>query len=149
MDVDRLARAARDGDRAALARFLSAIQGDIWRFCAHLTRRDDADDLAQEALLRVVSHLHRWQGDSAMAWSVGIARNVCLDHLRRKARRRRTGRGLAQGAAMRDVVDRCVPDHPAARPSRVRAMLRACLTAGLLCVPLAFLAGWLRRGAAC
>ena len=88
IDVNRLADDARSGDREALARFLGAIQGDIWRFCAHLTRSDDADDLAQESLLRIVSHLHRWQGDSAMAWSLGVTRNVCFDHLRRKARRR-------------------------------------------------------------
>jgi len=88
IDVNRLARDARDGDREAMGRFLSTIQGDVWRFCAHLTRSDDADDLAQESLLRIVSHLHRWHGDSAMAWSLGVARNVCFDHLRRKGRRR-------------------------------------------------------------
>ena len=71
-----------------MSRFLSTIRGDIWRFCAHLTSTEESDDLAQESLLRIASHLHHWRGDSALAWALGVTRNVCFDHLRRQARRR-------------------------------------------------------------
>lgn len=87
-DLDRLATAAQAGDRDALSRFLGSVQTDVWRFCAHLTRVDDADDLAQETLLRVVTHLRRWQRGPVMVWTLGIARNVCFEHLRRRERRR-------------------------------------------------------------
>lgn len=87
-DLSRLARAACDGDSDALARFVTALQGDVWRFCAHLTRVDDADDLAQEALLRIVANLHRWERGPVITWALGVTRNVCYEHLRRRSRRR-------------------------------------------------------------
>lgn len=88
LDLDRLAASAQAGDRDALDRFVRAIQVDVWRFCAHLTRPGDADDLAQEALLRVVAHLDRWQRGPALTWVLGVARNVCWEEIRRRTRRR-------------------------------------------------------------
>lgn len=87
-DLDRLARDARDGDNNALTEFVVTIQTDVWRFCAHLTRVDEADDLAQEALLRIVANLHRWERGPVMTWALGVTRNVCYEHLRRRYRRR-------------------------------------------------------------
>lgn len=72
----------------ALDRFVRSIQPDVWRFCAYLTRPEDADDLAQEALVRVVSNLPRWHRGPVMAWVLGVCRNVCFDHLRKRTRRR-------------------------------------------------------------
>lgn len=88
VDLDRLAVAAQDGDRDALERFVRAVQADVWRFCSHLTRVDDADDLAQEALLRVVAHLGRWERGPVHTWVLGVTRNVCFEHIRKKTRRR-------------------------------------------------------------
>ncbi|MAT06372.1 MAG: RNA polymerase subunit sigma [Acidimicrobiaceae bacterium] len=87
-DLSRLAREATDGDREALQEFVVAIQADVWRFCAHLTRVDDADDLAQEALLRIVANLHRWERGPVKTWALGVTRNVCYEHLRRRYRHR-------------------------------------------------------------
>jgi RNA polymerase sigma-70 factor (ECF subfamily) len=100
IDVSRLARSARGGDREALAALVRAIQADVWRFCAHLTQAEDADDLAQESLTRIVSNLPRWRGDSIMAWALGITRNVCFDHLRARARRRTDSVGEVPPAAV-------------------------------------------------
>jgi RNA polymerase sigma-70 factor (ECF subfamily) len=88
LDLDRLAVAAQAGDREALDRFVRTIQADVWRFCAHLTRLDEADDLAQEALLRVVAHLDRWQRGPVHTWVLGVTRNVCFEHIRKRTRRR-------------------------------------------------------------
>lgn len=87
-DLSRLAADARDGDRDALTRLVTEIQADVWRFCAHLTRVDDADDLAQESLMRIVANLHRWERGPVTTWALGVARNVCYEHLRRRYRRR-------------------------------------------------------------
>ncbi len=88
LDLDRLATAAQTGDREALDTFVRAIQGDVWRFCAHLTRPGEADDLAQESLLRVVAHLDRWQRGPVITWVLGVTRNVCFEHIRKRTRRR-------------------------------------------------------------
>lgn len=88
LDLDRVAVLAQSGDRRALERLIATVQPDVWRFCAHLTRPADADDLAQDALLRVVAHLGRWSRGPVHTWILGVARNVCFEHLRRRDRRR-------------------------------------------------------------
>lgn len=86
-ELDRLADDAA-GDSEALRQLLTTIQGDVWRFCAHLTNPADADDLTQETLTRLIAGLRRWDGDTVMPWVLGIARNVCFEHLRRRHQRR-------------------------------------------------------------
>lgn len=89
-DLTRLALAAGDGDRHALASFVRASQGEVWRLCAHLVDRQSADDLTQEVYLRAVPALARFRGDSsARTWLLTIARRTCADSLRRTIRQRR------------------------------------------------------------
>jgi len=88
LNLDRLATDAQAGDREALETFVRTIQTDVWRFCAHLTRPSEADDLAQESLLRVVAHLDRWQRGPVITWVLGVTRNVCFEDIRKRTRRR-------------------------------------------------------------
>lgn len=87
-DLSQLATEARAGDRVALDSLVRRLQTDVWRFCVHLTHSDEADDLAQESLLRIVSNLHRWERGPVKSWALGVTRNVCLEHLRKRSRRR-------------------------------------------------------------
>lgn len=94
-DLTRLALAAGDGDRQALASFVRASQGEVWRLCAHLVDRASADDLTQEVYLRAVPALARFRGDSsARTWLLTIARRTCADALRRTIRQRRLAERL-------------------------------------------------------
>lgn len=94
-DLTRLALAAGDGDRQALASFVRASQGEVWRLCAHLVDRQSADDLTQEVYLRAVPALARFRGDSsARTWLLTIARRTCADSLRRTVRQRRLSERL-------------------------------------------------------
>lgn len=89
-ELTRLALAAGDGDRQALASFVRASQVEVWRLCAHLVDRGSADDLTQEVYLRAVPALARFRGDSsARTWLLTIARRTCADSLRRTIRQRR------------------------------------------------------------
>ena len=92
-DVDELtslALAAGAGDRVALASFVRRTQADVWRFCAHVNGRAEADDLTQETYLRAIPALARFEGrSSARAWLLSIARRTCADSVRRTVRRRR------------------------------------------------------------
>ncbi len=92
-DLTRFALAARGGDRAALEAFVRAGQPDVWRLCAHLTDRQDVDDLTQDVLVRAIGALPSFRGESsARTWLLAIARRACADHVRRQVRRRRTVR---------------------------------------------------------
>ena len=87
--LSRLALAARDGDRVALAAFVERSQADVWRFCAHQLGREHADDATQETYLRAIGALRSFRGEaSARTWLLSIARRVCADVIRRTVRRR-------------------------------------------------------------
>jgi RNA polymerase sigma-70 factor, ECF subfamily len=107
--VDELtasARAAGWGDRAALIAFVRASQPDVWRLCAHLASRGEADDLTQETYARALRTLPRFRGDSsARTWLLAIARRTVADAIRSSRRRRRLADQLRH------------PSQPAADPS--------------------------------
>lgn len=88
LDLDRLGAQAQAGDRVALERLVRSVQADVWRFCVYLTRAQGADDLAQEALLRVIAHLDRWERGPVHTWVLGVTRNVCFEDIRKRTRRR-------------------------------------------------------------
>ncbi len=91
--VTRLACAARAGDRDALRAFVVATYDDVWRFCASLAGAQDAEDLAQATYVQGIRSLPRFGGQSsARTWLLGIARHVCIDELRGRARRMRRDR---------------------------------------------------------
>jgi RNA polymerase sigma-70 factor (ECF subfamily) len=95
--------AARDGDRAAIAGFVTATQRDVIRFVAHLAGPGEADDLAQETFLRAMKALPGFEGrSSARTWLLSIARHTVLDHLRAQTRRPRLA-ALADWAAVADA----------------------------------------------
>lgn len=73
----------------ALTAFVRRTQPEVWRVCARLGDRANADDLTQEVYLRALPALAQFRGDSsARTWLLQITRHVCADHVRRSTRRR-------------------------------------------------------------
>lgn len=98
--LTRLALAARDGDEGALDRFVEGSYDQVWRLCARVVDEQCADDLAQDVFIHAVGSLPRFRGDaSARTWLLAIARNLCMDELRARARRRRRDASLLAGAS--------------------------------------------------
>jgi RNA polymerase sigma-70 factor (ECF subfamily) len=94
--LTQLLTAARDGDHAALERFIAETQRDVWKMCRYLGDPDTADDLAQETFERAIGSLHRYRADGpARHWILTIARRVCVDSTRRRRRGRRLQQRLA------------------------------------------------------
>lgn len=82
-EATRLALAAGRGDRAALGEFIARTQAHVWRFLAHLTDADTADDLAQETYLRALDALPGFRGEApARSWLLTIARRAAADRVR-------------------------------------------------------------------
>jgi RNA polymerase sigma-70 factor, ECF subfamily len=99
-ELTSLARAARRGDRDALARFIRQTQGDVWRFCAHLVDPAAADDLTQETYLRAIPALRRFRGDAPVrAWLLTIARRACAAEIAARVRARELEARLAAESA--------------------------------------------------
>jgi RNA polymerase sigma-70 factor (ECF subfamily) len=60
----------------------------VFRICSRYTRyREDAEDLTQEVLLKVVGRMDAFRGESGLStWIYRVAVNHCLDHLRKRRR---------------------------------------------------------------
>lgn len=81
--------AAQGGDRFALDQLLRRHYDRIHAVCRRVaggTR--DADDACQEALIKIVRNLPRFDGRSSFGtWAYRIATNASLDELRKRQRR--------------------------------------------------------------
>jgi RNA polymerase sigma-70 factor, ECF subfamily len=87
--IDELALAGRDGGRDAFAELVTRLTRQLIALAYRYTGDwETARDLSQETWLRAWSHLAAWdQGRPFRPWLLAIHRNVCLSHLRRRARR--------------------------------------------------------------
>ncbi|HTE04726.1 MAG TPA: sigma-70 family RNA polymerase sigma factor, partial [Planctomycetota bacterium] len=97
----------------------------VHRLCAgFLADVAEADDAAQDALLRLLDGLPRWEAERSWArWRNTVVLNHCRDRLRRRAARR-----SAEDASVRAALPAALPapdDVAAAR--EVRAVLMAAL----------------------
>lgn len=74
------------GDKSALEVLVRRYQNDIFRFCLHYLREvERAKELSQETFLRVYMARGRFDGTRKFKpWVLCIARNLCLNDLKRK-----------------------------------------------------------------
>ncbi len=82
---EQLLRQARHGDAEAFTALCAPYEGMVYRHCLQMLRNPaDAQDAAQEAMLRAYRAMPRFLGRSKPAtWLFRIAHNVCLDWLKR------------------------------------------------------------------
>jgi RNA polymerase sigma-70 factor (ECF subfamily) len=90
-DDPALLAAVRGGDRRALEELLGRHYDRIHAICRRVIgEARDADDAAQEAMIRIVRGLETFDGRSSFStWSHRVATNTALDELRRRSRRPR------------------------------------------------------------
>ena len=81
-------QAARRGDRSAFETLVRSVQRPVYGLCLRLLRVEaEASEVAQETFLRAYQNLHRYDdGKPFDLWVMAIARNLCLDLLRRRSR---------------------------------------------------------------
>ncbi|MBQ6528170.1 MAG: sigma-70 family RNA polymerase sigma factor [Clostridia bacterium] len=86
MDEKELLEKARGGDAKAFEQLATPYEQMVWRVCWQLTgNHEDAQDCAQEALLKAWSRLASFREASAFStWLYRIAVTCCLDAQRRK-----------------------------------------------------------------
>ena len=81
---------AKRGEREAQQWLLSRYRSRVVRLATHILRRpDEAEDVAQEALVRALTQIKTYRGDAPFAtWLLRIATRTCIDHTRRQTRRK-------------------------------------------------------------
>ena len=89
IDDAQLVTAAQAGDRGALDQLLRRHYDRVHSVCRRITgSASDADDACQEALIKIVRNLPRFDGRSSFGtWAYRIATNASLDELRKRQRR--------------------------------------------------------------
>ncbi|MBX3178988.1 MAG: RNA polymerase sigma factor [Candidatus Hydrogenedentes bacterium] len=83
---EQLMAALDAGDDQALAALVERYQNDIFRFCLHYLKNvESAREMAQETFLRIYTARARFEVDRKFKpWMLCIARNLCLNELKRR-----------------------------------------------------------------
>jgi RNA polymerase sigma-70 factor (ECF subfamily) len=130
-----LARAAAGGDRSAFARLIDVHKRSVLGLCTRLLGAGEAQDAAQETFARAWSGIAGYDPAQPFApWVLRIARNHCLDLLRRRLPAART---VELDAARADVdpPELAEAGATAADERLARAQLAASVEAAVAALP--------------
>ncbi len=85
IDDQQLAREAQGGSLAAFEELVSRHQARLFHFlCQKLPHREDAEDMAQKALITAWQKLHLYRAEASFAtWLYTIARRLVISHYRK------------------------------------------------------------------
>ena len=84
-----LVRRCLDGDQHAMLELVDRFRGQVYGLCYRmLGNREDAEDMTQETMVRVLRNLHRWDPEREFTpWLLAIAGNRCRTCLAKRMRR--------------------------------------------------------------
>ena len=137
MTEEELVLAARAGDRAALEELVAQIQTRLYNLAARmLWLPADAEDATQEILIKIITHLGDFRGDSRFStWAWRIAVNHLLTTRQRRAEQH--AQSFEEFAADLDegLADEApTPDDTVEQRLLVEEVKIGCMTGMLLCL---------------
>jgi RNA polymerase sigma-70 factor (ECF subfamily) len=110
------------GDRQAFAALVRRHHRPLYNFVLRqLHKPTAAEDVTQEVFLRVVQNASEFKHEARFStWVYTIARNLCIDHLRKAAHRRHPSldQPLGPGEDARALGDAIADGHPGASAER-------------------------------
>jgi RNA polymerase sigma-70 factor (ECF subfamily) len=122
---------AREGDYDAFEELFGRYRTLVYRFAYQMTsRRDDAEDMVQEAFVRAYQNLHRYRDEAKFTtWLLRIVANLCTDQARMATRRTNLEQREAAGAL--EWMTLGTPDDPVnnLEQDRQKVALRKALSA--------------------
>lgn len=132
-----LARSAARGDKVAFSRLVDLHKRSVFGLCVRLLRdQEEARDAAQETFVRAYGAIASYDPAQPFApWLLRIARNHCLDQLRRRlpaAAQVRLDAEQEDGPPVRELADH---DAPAADALLERVQTRTVLDAAVAQLP--------------
>lgn len=109
-EISELVERCLAGDEAAVRKFVHRFERVVFALCLRMLRHhQDAEDAAQEALVRIIGNLHRWdQSRPLLPWMTAIAANRC--------------RTVLAGRSRRPTPSPAVPETPAAEQAGRREL---------------------------
>ena len=85
--IEYLVKAAREGNRHAMAQLLQANYSIVFKYCLKLTlNREEAQDITQEVMVKAVEKIRLFDERKASisTWLISIAKNIWLTGIKRK-----------------------------------------------------------------
>ena len=115
-DVQRWVEAAQGGDMPAFGELVKMYQSRLYSLAyGMLGSADDAQEVVQLTWVKAWQKLGSFKRDAQFfTWVYRIASNLCLDHLRRRARRREDP--LDDAVEPTPALDATPPDSVSSRP---------------------------------
>ena len=127
LDKDIIDR-VNGGDTEAFEELVRRYEKTVFNIALRMVGdRDDAADMTQEAFIKAYGSLGSFRGDSRFSvWLYRITTNVCLDHLRTKARKKQMPLSLDDDAEQElDIPDmRAMPEEQLMRKLSMQAVRR-------------------------
>jgi RNA polymerase sigma-70 factor, ECF subfamily len=120
IDESVLIRAAQQGDHDAFEQLVRVYDQSVLRLAMNLLRSpEDAQDVYQEAFLRVFRNLDKFRFDCSFhTWLYRIVTNLCLDQMRKRKVRREEPPVLAAADGPLDRMDSVPEDRVDGDPQR-------------------------------
>lgn len=103
----QLVERAVSGDEAAFVELVDPLRKPLFSYIYRMvTLRQDAEDLLQDVLVRVLQSLPGFRGEARFkTWLFGIATHACMDHLRSKKRWRAEAQLYGQYETEADPIE--------------------------------------------
>src|SRR5947209_10495774 len=97
-----LVKRAREGDYSAFERLFERHRQLVYRFAYQMApRRDDAEDIVQEAFVRAYQNLGKYRDEAKFTtWLLRIVTNLCTDMARMSQRRQTLEQQEATGSLL-------------------------------------------------
>jgi RNA polymerase sigma factor (sigma-70 family) len=135
-ELEETVRRAQGGDAAALEQVVRAVQDDVFGLALRmLGHPDDARDAAQEVLIRVMTKLSTFQGESRFrTWVYRVAANGILNF---RTELRTPERSFGEASAQLDAALDAYEADPTSEPDRdvlLGEVKVACTHGMLLCL---------------
>jgi RNA polymerase sigma-70 factor, ECF subfamily len=85
MTDNELILAYRDGQRSAYEDLVNRHLKSVYFYCVRMVGKEEANDMAQEVFIKVWKKQNKYNAEKNFKiWLFRIARNTCLDYLRKK-----------------------------------------------------------------
>src|SRR5579864_6313706 len=120
VDEAAVIRAVQRGDQDAFEQLVRAYDQSVLRLAMNLLRSpEDAQDVYQEAFLRVYKNIHAFRFDCSFhTWLYRIVTNICLDYLRKKKVRKEEATVVETSEGPMDRMDGIEESSAHADPER-------------------------------
>ena len=133
-NLEQLVQEAKGGDRDALEQLVQGIYNPVFRLSFRMLGfPEDAEDAAQEIIIRVITHLAEFRGESAFrSWVYRIACNHLLSTRKRRAELLEINLDLWQSLVQVEAADVCPNRFPEAEKALLVEEVRIGCMQGLL-----------------